>query len=107
MMVSMKRQMGKFAGRIAAGQLLLLAALGMGAAPGFAADMFTKPTPEELAMTSAPGIPGAPAVVLFDEEITKDDLHVIQHYKRVKILTQEGVDNYANVELNYCADIRQ
>ena len=101
MMDSMKRQKGKFAGRIAAGQLLLLAALGMGAAPGFAADMFTKPTPEELAMTSAPGIPGAPALVLFDEEITKDDLHVIQHYKRVKILTQEGVDNYANVELNY------
>jgi hypothetical protein len=42
-----------------------------------------------------------PAVVLFDEEITQDDLHVVQHYKRVKILTQEGVENYANVELNY------
>jgi hypothetical protein len=100
MMVSMKRQMGKFAGR-AVGQWLLLTVLAMGAAPVFAADTFTKPTPEEMAMTEVPGYPGAPAVVLFDEEITKDDLHVIEHYRRVKILTQEGVEKYANVELNY------
>jgi hypothetical protein len=79
---------------------LTVAALAMGARPGFAADTFTKPTPEELAMTSVPGYPGAPAVVLFDEEITKDDLHVITHYLRIKILNEEG-KKYANVELNY------
>jgi hypothetical protein len=84
-----------------AGLLLVVAALAAFAVPGFAADSFVKPTPEELAMTSLPGYPGAAAVVLFDEEITKDDLHVIQHYKRVKILTQEGVEKYANVEENY------
>lgn len=61
---------------------------------------FTEPTKEELSMTSLPGYPGAAAVVLFREEITKDDLHVVQHYERIKILTEEG-KKYANVELPY------
>jgi hypothetical protein len=82
------------------GQMALVAALGVSASPVFAAETFVKPTPEELAMTSVPGYPGASAVVLFDEEITKDDLHVITHYQRVKILNEEG-KKYANVELNY------
>ena len=63
-------------------------------------DQFTKPTPEELAMKELPGYPGAPAVVLYREEITKDDLHVVQHYDRIKVLTEEG-KKYANVELNF------
>jgi hypothetical protein len=42
-----------------------------------ASDTFTKPTPEELSMASLPGFPNAPAVVLFREEITDDDLHVV------------------------------
>jgi transglutaminase-like putative cysteine protease len=95
MMNLMKRQM-QWIGGVG----LTVAALAMGATPGFAADTFMKPTPEELAMTSVPGYPGTPAVVLFDEEVTKDDLHVITHYLRIKILTEEG-KKYANVELNY------
>jgi hypothetical protein len=67
---------------------------------GHASDQFMKPTPEELTMTSLPGYPGAAAVVLFREQITKDDLHTIQHYDRIKILTEEG-KKYANVELSY------
>jgi transglutaminase-like putative cysteine protease len=63
-----------------------------------ASDTFQKPTPEELAMTSVPGFPGASAVVLFREETTNDDLHSIQRYERIKILTEEG-KQYANVEL--------
>jgi hypothetical protein len=70
----------------------------VGAARG--ADTFMKPTAEELAMKSLPGYPGAPAVVLFKEEITKDDLHVVLHYERIKILTEEG-KKYANVELGF------
>jgi len=66
----------------------------------FAADQWTKPTAEELAIKSVPGVPGAPAMVLFREEITKDDIHVVQHYNRIKILTEKGKE-YANVELNY------
>jgi hypothetical protein len=66
---------------------------------GFAAD-FVKPTPEELSMTSLKGYPGAPAVVLFQEEITRDDMHSVQTYRRLKILTEEG-KKYANVELGY------
>ncbi len=64
------------------------------------ADQFTPPTKEELAMTSLPGQPGAPAVVLYPEEITNDDAHATYFYERVKILTEEG-KNYANVEVNY------
>ena len=63
-----------------------------------ASDTFQKPTPEELAMTSVPGFPGASAVVLFREETTNDDMHSIQRYERIKILTEEG-KQYANVEL--------
>ncbi len=65
-----------------------------------ASDLFMKPTQEELAMTSLPGYPGAAAVVLYKEEQTKDDLHVVQHYERIKILTEEG-KKYANVELRF------
>jgi Domain of Unknown Function with PDB structure (DUF3857)/Transglutaminase-like superfamily len=61
---------------------------------------FALPTPEELAMTSLTGYPGAAAVVLNREEITKDDLHVVYHYERIKILTKDG-EKYANVELPF------
>jgi hypothetical protein len=61
---------------------------------------FAPPTPEELAMSSVPGYPGAAAVVLNREEITKDDMHVVFHYERIKILTKEG-EKYANVELPF------
>jgi hypothetical protein len=65
-----------------------------------AGDQFTAPTAAELAMKELPGYPGAPAVVLYREQITKDDLHVVQHYDRIKILTEEG-KKYANVELRF------
>ena len=90
--------------RVNAGALRRVCLVGMLAASlpcvAFAADQWTKPTAEELAMKSVPGYPGAPAVVLFREEITKDDLHVVQHYERIKILTEKGKE-YANVELDY------
>jgi transglutaminase-like putative cysteine protease len=63
-------------------------------------DTFKAPTPEELAMKELPGYPGAAAVVLNREEIYNDDLHVIDHYNRIKVLTEEG-KKYANVQLNY------
>jgi hypothetical protein len=78
----------------------VLAAIVMGGAAGRGQTNFTPPTPEDLAMTSLPGYPGAAAVVLNREEITKDDLHVVYHYDRIKILTKEG-EKYANVELPF------
>ncbi len=51
-------------------------------------------------MTSLPGYPGAAAVVLNREEVTKDDLHAVFHYERVKILTKDG-EKYANVTLPF------
>ncbi|MEO7028904.1 MAG: DUF3857 domain-containing protein [Acidobacteriaceae bacterium] len=67
-----------------------------------ASDQWVKPTAEELSMTAVPGHPGAPAAYLLREEITKDDLHVVQHYERIKILTEKGKD-YANVELRFAS----
>ncbi|MBW4038887.1 MAG: DUF3857 and transglutaminase domain-containing protein [Acidobacteria bacterium] len=51
-------------------------------------------------MTSLPGYPGASAVVLNREETTKDDMHAVFHYERIKILSKEG-EKYANVELPF------
>jgi hypothetical protein len=39
-------------------------------------------------------------VVLYREEQTIDDLHLVRHYDRIKVLTEEG-KRYANVELNF------
>jgi len=69
-------------------------------APSLRADTFMKPTREELEMTSLPGYPGVSAVVLFREQITKDDLHTQQFYDRIKILTEDG-KKYANVKLPF------
>lgn len=77
---------------------LCIAAAPMASAYG--SDSFVKPTKEELAMTSLPGYPGAAAVVLYREEITKDDMHSVLHYDRIKVLTDEG-KKYANVELGF------
>lgn len=78
----------------------LLTAMVMGSAALCAQESFMKPTAEELAMTSLAGYPGAAAVVLNKEEITKDDLHAVFHYERIKILTKDG-EKYANVELPF------
>jgi hypothetical protein len=85
-----------------AGRAGVLAAVVMafGVVPVWAADQWVKPTPEELSMTSLPGYPGAPAVMLFREEITDDDKGVVHHYERIKVLTEKGKER-ANVELNF------
>jgi hypothetical protein len=83
--------------RMAAGLAVLAI---VGGVAGRAQTNFMPPTPEELAMTSLTGYPGVAAVVLNREEITKDDLHVLFHYDRIKILTKEG-QKYANVELPF------
>jgi hypothetical protein len=92
----------KLAGRRSAGWVRMMIAIGLAvtATGSLHADQFMKPTAEELAMKDLPGYPGAAAVVLYREEITKDDLHVVQHYDRIKVLTEEG-KKYANVELRY------
>jgi hypothetical protein len=63
-------------------------------------ETFVKPTAEELSMTSLPGYPGVAAVVLFREETTQDDMHVVLHYERMKILTEDG-KKFANIELPF------
>ena len=80
----------------------VLLAMLVGTRGAAAADTWTKPTAGELSMTALPGYPGAPAVILFKEEVTKDDLHVMQHYERIKVLTEKG-KKYANVELRFAS----
>lgn len=83
--------------RIAFGAAILLATV----LPrlSFAQQQWIQPTKEELEMKELAGYPGAPAVTLYHEQITKDDLHVMQIYNRIKILTEKGKDE-ANVELD-------
>ena len=86
--------------RAAGLRAMLGVALLVGGRAAWASDGFIAPTPEELAMKSVPGYPGAPAVMLLKEEITNDSQFTIQHYERIKVLTDEG-KRYANVELQY------
>ena len=79
---------------------IVLTAATLAPVVAFAQAKFIEPTKEELAMTSMPGYPGVAAVVLNKEEITKDDMHSVSHYRRIKILSEDG-KKYANVELSY------
>ena len=80
--------------------LQLALALPMFAVPLMA--QWTAPTPEELSMTSQPQVPGAPAVYLFREETSEDNLHMYSVYVRLKVLAEAGKEQ-ANVELRYFA----
>ena len=66
----------------------LFAALFLLMMPLARADQWTTPTADELSMTSQPEVPGAPAVYLFREETTVDDLHMFSIYVRLKVLTE-------------------
>src|ERR1700761_1578717 len=65
-------------------------------------DPFTPPKPEELSMTSVPGYPSIPAVVLYEERIDSGPLKSTTIYERIKVLNEDG-KKYANVELAYRA----
>ena len=67
-----------------------------------ASDGFSAPTQEELALKEVPGFPGAPAIILYREEITNDSKQSVLHYERIKVLTEEG-KRYANVQLTFAS----
>lgn len=57
-------------------------------------------SPQDLAMTSAPRQPGAPAIILLREETDNDVQHYHSVYMRIKVLTEAG-RRYGDVELPY------
>jgi hypothetical protein len=54
--------------------------------------------PEDLAMTSEPKAPAAPAIYLYRQVDRQDTVPDETHYVRIKILTDEG-RKYADVEI--------
>jgi transglutaminase-like putative cysteine protease len=69
------------------------------ALPTIHAQEFGPPSPDELSITSVPEQPGAPAVILFHDEICDDNLHYCSVYKRIKILTEAGIQKYSDISL--------
>jgi hypothetical protein len=63
-----------------------------------AQDQWLPVTAEERALTSCPLQPGAPAVYLYRDVITRDEDLSVSTYTRLKILTAAGRE-YANVEI--------
>lgn len=61
---------------------------------------FQPPSKEELALTSVPKAPDAPAVFLYREEISQDATHHTTVYARIKILSTAGLDA-ATVHIRY------
>lgn len=79
-------------------RLLILLALTL---PCFAAVDWPPITPEEQALKDVPQQPGAPAVILYREQIEDDDQqHDAFVYERIKILTEAG-RRHANIVLPY------
>ncbi|HEX4784731.1 MAG TPA: DUF3857 domain-containing protein [Candidatus Sulfotelmatobacter sp.] len=67
---------------------------------------FQPVSPTELAMTSEPKAPGAPAIILF-RQVDRDDRGQTAHedvYFRIKILTEEG-RKYADIEIPFFKEV--
>jgi hypothetical protein len=80
--------------------VLLLAVVGWPNHPASAADDWLPISPEELAMKDYPGAPGTHAVMLYREQHTDDVESFERHYRRIKILSEQGKQE-ANIEIPY------
>ena len=82
----------------------VLAALLLAITPVSAGVGFQTPTAEELAMTSEPLAPGAPAIILYRQVDRVETYYGHEdNYVRVKILTEEG-RKYGDVEIPFFED---
>lgn len=68
--------------------------------PVFAWTELPPTSDEDMKFNAVPGMPGAPAAILFHEEIYDDMRHAHEVNARIKILTDEG-RKYADVELPF------
>jgi Transglutaminase-like superfamily/Domain of Unknown Function with PDB structure (DUF3857) len=80
--------------------LWLAAVLSALAAAASAQTAWPPVDPVDLAMTDCPQQPGAPAIILYREEITDGDTHATSVFKRLKILTDAGRE-YSNIEIPF------
>lgn len=62
-----------------------------------------QPTPDELSMKSYAADPDAAAVYLYREETVNDLLHIHTVSARVKILSEKGKQEFADIEIPYLA----
>lgn len=80
--------------------LLCVAIIAFASVPVAHCESWLPVKPAELAMTSEPKAPGAPAIILELQYDRDDQFGVLNVYQRIKVLTEEG-RKYANVEIAY------
>ena len=80
--------------------LLVLLAAALSLSTAAAAEQWTPPTAEELALTSVPEAPGAAAICLFRDQTTEDKQHMFSVHSRIKVLTAAGAAQ-GDIELRY------
>ncbi len=68
--------------------------------PAGAQEPWPAVTPEELALKDCPQQPGAPAILLYREEVTDHNKFASSCYRRLKVLTPAGKE-YANIEIPF------
>ncbi len=80
----------------------LVIALAIAALPAASPPAWPPISAEDAAMKDCPKQPGAPAVILYREEITSADLGTMTAFKRLKILTPAGRDR-STIEIPFVA----
>src|SRR5271154_2419019 len=79
--------------------VLLCGAFGARRAP--AGDDWLPVAPEDLALKDNPASPGAHAMILYREDVINAKQAWDDEYMRIKIFTQEGVRNLADVSIPF------
>lgn len=86
--------------RVAGGTVLAAALCVLSPAAAYAASGFAAPAASELSMKELLGYPGVAAVVLERDVMDKGSTQQVEHYERIKVLTEDG-KKYASIELPY------
>jgi len=80
--------------------------VGLAGLPAAGKDDWLPITPEELALKDNPARPGAPAMILYRELTSDDSDRFLTSYYRIKIFTDAGRDEWADVEILYLDELQ-